>query len=107
MATPEPCAAATKPAIKVDGGQTISSALPASAPAPAIILMSSPREAVRPFIFQFPATSGTMLAAIKNPPSACRYQTRPGNARLPENKPILVQLQGVGSITMVRPPSLS
>src|SRR5262245_63174962 len=67
MATLDPSAAAEKLAINVAGGQTIKSAFPLSALAPAMILASSPREATRPFIFQLPATSGMMLAAIENP----------------------------------------
>jgi hypothetical protein len=108
MVTPEPRTANTKLTIKVAGGQTIRSVLPASAPAPATILTSSPCEAASPFIFQFPATSGIILAAaIEKSLSACGYQTRPGNARVPDDETILVQLQGVGSIPMVRPLPMS
>jgi hypothetical protein len=81
MITVEPRAAAAKAAIKVAGGQTISSALPASAFAPAMILVSSPPEAASPFIFQLPATSGvTSAAAIEKSPPASGYQFRFGNA---------------------------
>src|SRR5262245_1709111 len=76
MATPEPCAATAKLAINVAGGQTIRSALPASAPAPAMILASSPIEPERPFIFQLPATSGIILAAIKKIPFRVRLSDR-------------------------------
>src|SRR5262245_13598587 len=74
MATPDPAAVAEKLAIKVAGGHTIKSVFPLSSLAPAMIFTSSPHEAMRPFIFQLPATSGTMLAAIENPLTACAYQ---------------------------------
>src|SRR5512136_934829 len=103
MATSEPRAAAAKLAINVAGGQIIRLALPATAPAPAMILVSSPREAASPFIFQLPATSGIILAAaIEKSFSVCGYQVRLGNARASRYKPILLELQGVGSATMVR-----
>src|SRR5215813_6861056 len=62
----EPRAAAAKAGIKVAGGQTTRSALPANDLAPAMILLNSAAEAASPFIFQLPATSGMILsAAIK------------------------------------------
>jgi hypothetical protein len=71
-------------------------------------LANSVREAASPFIFQLPATSGIKLpAAIEENLLRVRYQTRPGNASTPGQEPILLELQGVGSVTMVPPPRLS
>ena len=56
--TGPPRAISANRATSVAGGQTISSALPASAAAPATIFSSSATEAASPFIFQLPATSG-------------------------------------------------
>src|SRR5262245_44630596 len=64
MATGDPCAAAAKPASSVVGGQIIRSAAIGLALAPEMILSSSAFEAVSPFIFQFPATSGRGAFAI-------------------------------------------
>jgi hypothetical protein len=108
MTTLEFFAAAAKAATSVAGGHIINSALPAKAPAPAMILASSPCEAASPFIFQFPATSGIILAAaIEKSLSVCGYQTRYGKARALEPEAIPLQLQGVGPTTMVRPTCLS
>src|SRR5262245_50487551 len=106
MATPDPAAVAEKLAIKVAGGHTIKSVFPLSSLAPAMIFTSSPHEAMRPFIFQLPATSGTMLAAIENPLTACGYQTGNGNASAAGDTLILLLLQGVGSVPMVPPTRL-
>ena len=51
-------------AIRVAGGQTSRSALPANAPAPAIMASNSARADFRPFIFQLPAISGRMASVM-------------------------------------------
>src|SRR5664279_4751642 len=86
MVTAEPRAALTKFAIRVAGGHTIKSAVPASAAAPLMILDSSAVEAASPFIFQLPATSGRGVAAMLWSFSACGYQTGATGARAGRHK---------------------
>ena len=54
-----------KAAIRVAGGQTSRSALPATSEAPASMASNSASEALRPFIFQLPAISGRMASVIR------------------------------------------
>jgi len=61
--TLEPCAADTNIISKVAGGHTSKSTF-GSASDPCTILPSSAAEALSPFIFQFPATSGRRCAVI-------------------------------------------
>ena len=65
-ATPLPLAFSAKLEIKVAGGQTSKSALPAKAPAPANIASNSAMEALMPFIFQLPAIRGRMPSFMLN-----------------------------------------
>ncbi len=68
IVTGEPFAASASAATSVAGGQTITSALAASAAAPATILPNSAADAASPFIFQLPATSGRRaVPAIAKP----------------------------------------
>src|SRR3984893_975465 len=64
----EPRARSAKAAIRVAGGQTSRSALPATAGAPASMASNSTIEAFRPFIFQLPAISGRMASVISGSP---------------------------------------
>src|SRR5215467_11442898 len=105
--TDEPCAEAANSRIKVARGHTINSALPLSSAAPDRILANSARDAANPFIFQLPATSGIELPAAIEIPLRVRYQTRPGNASAALQELIPLELQRVGSVTMVPPPCLS
>src|SRR5262249_11968884 len=102
MSTVEPRAAPANAAIKVAGGQTMSSALPPKSPEPEMILASSASDAASPFIFQLPVTSGIILAAaIQSPFPACGI--RPALAKPAVGlRPILLELQGVAPVTMVR-----
>ena len=59
-----PFALPAKAATSVAGGQTRRSALAATEAAPASIASNSPREALRPFIFQLPAISGRMASVM-------------------------------------------
>src|SRR5689334_25390575 len=103
MTTLEFLAAAAKAATSVAGGHIINSALPAKAPAPAMILASSACEAASPFIFQFPATSGVILAAaFEKSLSMCGYQTGFCKFRALEPEAIALQLHVIGPTTMVR-----
>ncbi len=60
----EPPALSAKAAISVAGGQTSRSALSATSEAPASMASNSPREALRPFIFQLPAINGRMISVM-------------------------------------------
>src|ERR1700731_491816 len=60
----EPRARSAKAAIRVAGGQTSRSALPATAGAPASMASNSAVEDLRPFIFQLPAIRGRMALVM-------------------------------------------
>src|ERR1700730_8385345 len=62
-------ARSAKAAIRVAGGQTSRSALPATSGAPVSMASNSPKEAFRPFIFQLPAISGRMVSVISGFPA--------------------------------------
>src|SRR5689334_13971404 len=102
MSTGEPCAAPANAATKVAGGQTIRSALPTKSLEPAMIRASSVPDAASPFIFQFPATSGTILAIAINHPLCLRLSGPVWQSQTFGPGPIRLQLQGVGPVTMVR-----
>jgi hypothetical protein len=68
----DPSALSAKAAIRVAGGQTSRSALPANAPAPAIMASNSPSADFRPFIFQLPAISGRMASVMSIIPQKCQ-----------------------------------
>src|ERR1700722_12964540 len=60
----DPRAFSANVAISVAGGQTSRSALAATCDAPASMASNSAREALRPFIFQLPATSGRIASVM-------------------------------------------
>src|SRR5436190_5468184 len=68
MAMFESRAAAANAASNVAGGQIIRSTSGDNATAPAMILSSSPTDALTPFIFQLPATSGRRAPCDMVPP---------------------------------------
>src|SRR3954469_22902280 len=61
-----PRAFSAKAAIRVAGGQTSRSALPATSAAPLSMASNSAVEAFRPFIFQLPAIRGRMASVMSN-----------------------------------------
>src|ERR1700730_3182936 len=74
----EPRAFSAKQAIRVAGGPTRRSAFPATPDAPARKASHSPEEALRPFIFQFPAISGGMASVMSD--SLAKYSVKPALA---------------------------
>src|SRR5258705_12570137 len=86
MAKAEPRALSAKALSSVAGGQPIRSALPVTAPAPAMIFSSSPAERESPFIFQLPATSGRRCDAAIFNPSCTPFSRNRARKAAPEAK---------------------
>src|SRR6185436_9256146 len=88
MATVEPSAAAAKDATSVAGGQIMRSTLRGRSPAPRMIVPSTSAEALSPFIFQLPATSGRRPCDMVTPiAKSAQAVSKP--AGMPPERPIV------------------
>src|ERR1700761_6941584 len=78
-----PLARSAKAATSVTGGQTNRSTLPVTAEAPASIASNSPDEALRPFIFQFPAIKGRMASVMAQFPDHSLFSASRADRTVP------------------------